>query len=98
LKQKLNDWTSYYPIAFTAIFISIIIQYNFFTVEAIFYDFWNRIDFGVKWSRDIVIVTLDEESDLFLGESFPYSYSSHLKFLERVITEKYDQLVLPINL
>ena len=46
------------------------------------------MDFTYPAKNDIVIVTLDEQSDNFLGEQYPYSYNSHLKLLKRLEEEK----------
>ncbi|MBF0359826.1 MAG: CHASE2 domain-containing protein [Oligoflexia bacterium] len=41
-------------------------------------------DLGTKYSDDIVIVTMDDESDLFLGEKFPYTYATHTRFMSEL--------------
>jgi signal transduction histidine kinase len=44
-----------------------------------------RWDFGLKPTPEIVIVTLDEESDDYLGDVYPYTYATHSRFLERLL-------------
>lgn len=82
---KLSD---FYPLIFTVIFIFVIIQYSFTALDTILYDTWLQTDIFHKSSDDIVIITLDQESDRFLGESYPYTYASHYRALEKIIKEK----------
>ena len=83
--KKISD---YYPLIFTVIFIFVIIQYSFTVLDTIFYDTWLNSDFFNKNSDEYVLVTLDEESDRFLGETYPYTYASHLRALEKIVREK----------
>jgi signal transduction histidine kinase len=77
------------PLVVTLAFIFILIQYSFHPLESIFYDFWVKTDFiAQKIESPIVLITLDEESDQFLGEVYPYTYASHNRFLSRLIAEK----------
>ncbi|MBF0298550.1 MAG: CHASE2 domain-containing protein [Oligoflexia bacterium] len=41
-------------------------------------------DLGIKYNDDIVIVTMDDESDSFLGEKFPYTYATHTRFMSEL--------------
>ena len=43
------------------------------------------MDFGIKPSREIVIVTMDEESDDYLGDTYPYTYATHSRFLQKLL-------------
>ena len=84
--KKLNiDLSDYYPLLFTLIFVTILFQYPLASVESILYDLKVRWDFGTKPTPEIVIVTLDEESDDYLGDIYPYTYATHSRFLERVL-------------
>ena len=80
--------TNYYPLIFTIIFVVILFQYSFSALESIFYDFRVRYDFGTSTKKEIVVVYIDEESDEFLGESYPYTYVSHHKMFERLRQDK----------
>lgn len=84
--KKFNiDLSDYYPLLFTLIFVTILFQYPLASFESIIYDLKVRWDFGVKPTPEIVIVTLDEESDDYLGDIYPYSYATHTRFLERIL-------------
>ncbi|MBD66852.1 MAG: hypothetical protein CME62_16740 [Halobacteriovoraceae bacterium] len=86
-KIKNLEYNNLYPLFFTLIFILILIQYSFHSLDAIFYDLWNRVNFISQSSDEIVMVTMDEESDQFLGEIYPYTYASHNRFLEKLIND-----------
>ncbi len=84
--KKLNiDLSDYYPLFFTLIFVTILFQYPLASFESIIYDLKVRWDFGIKPSPEIVIVTLDEESDDYLGDVYPYTYATHSRFLEKLL-------------
>lgn len=84
--KKLNiDLSDYYPLFFTLIFVTILFQYPLASFESIFYDLRVRWDVGIKPTPEIVIVTLDEESDDYLGDVYPYTYATHSRFLERIL-------------
>ncbi|MGB0453657.1 MAG: ATP-binding protein [Bacteriovoracaceae bacterium] len=85
---RFPESTNYYPLIFTIIFVVILFQYSFAGFEAIFYDFRVKYDLGISDDNDIVVVYIDEESDEFLGEKYPYNYLSHYKMLERLIGDK----------
>ena len=85
-KRKFKtDLSDYYPLFFTLIFVTILFQYPLASFESIFYDLRVRWDFGLKVNPEIVIVTLDEESDDYLGDAYPYTYATHSRFLERLL-------------
>jgi len=86
LKNPLKsfDFSKYYPLFFTIIFVIILFQYSFSSLEAIFYDLRVKYDIGTRHSDDIVLVVMDEESDEFLGETYPYTYASHYHLFERI--------------
>jgi len=89
IKEKIKnlEYNNLYPLFFTLIFILILIQYSFNSLDAIFYDLWNRGDFLGKSSNQIVTITMDEESDQFLGEIYPYTYATHNRFLDKILKD-----------
>ncbi len=87
-KLKKLEYSSLYPLFFTVVFILILIQYSFFSLDAIFYDLWIRFDFIPKTSQEVVMVVMDEESDQFLGENYPYTYASHHRLIQKVLADK----------
>jgi signal transduction histidine kinase len=84
-KKLKIDLSDYYPLLFTLIFVTILFQYPLASFESIIYDLKVRWDFGIKPSPEIVIVTLDEESDDYLGDVYPYTYATHSRFLEKIL-------------
>jgi hypothetical protein len=87
-KKKGWDFSKYYPLFFTVIFVFILFQYSFSTLEAIFYDLRIRFDLGIGHTNEVVLITMDEESDEFLGESYPYTYTSHYKLFEKLAKDQ----------
>ncbi|MDO9182833.1 MAG: CHASE2 domain-containing protein [Bacteriovorax sp.] len=87
-KKSKFDLSEYYPMFFTLIFITVLFQYPLASLESIFYDLRVRLDFGIKPTREIVIVTMDEESDDYLGDTYPYTYATHSRFLEKILSSK----------
>lgn len=81
----LFDFNRLAPLMVTLAFILVLIQYSFYPLEAFFYDLWVKLDItsGDVQSR-MVVVTLDDESDMFLGETYPYSYATHVRLLNRI--------------
>jgi signal transduction histidine kinase len=86
-KPKIMDFNRYYPIFFTILFVLIIFQYSFPTLEAIFYDLRVKNDLGIYSEDNFVIITMDEESDEFLGEKYPYTYASHQRLLKKLTVD-----------
>jgi signal transduction histidine kinase len=89
IREKLKnfEFNNIYPLFFTVIFLFLVIQYSFSTFDAIFYDLMIRSDVGTSESQSIVVVTLDEESDEFLGEMYPYTYASHSRFIQKILKD-----------
>ena len=89
-KWKVNlkdlEYNNLYPLFFTLIFIFILIQYSFHSLDAIFFDLWTRTNIFPKTNSEVVIVTIDEESDQFLGEKYPYTYATHNRFLKKLLS------------
>ncbi|MEX1100001.1 MAG: ATP-binding protein [Bacteriovoracaceae bacterium] len=92
IKERFKniEYNNLYPLFFTIIFILILIQYSFNSLDAIFYDLWARGDVGASDGDNIVVVTMDEESDQFLGEIYPYTYATHTRFLNRLLEDRPD--------
>ena len=87
-KIKKLDLTSYYPLIFTVVFVSVLLQYRFPGLEAIFYDLRIKYDIGATYQDNIVVIAIDEESDEFLGENFPYTYTTYNKLLDRLLKDR----------
>jgi signal transduction histidine kinase len=87
-KLKTIEFSKFAPLLVTLAFILILIQYSFHPLESIFLDFWIKNDIS---SRDIknpiVLIAMDEESDQFLGETYPYTYASHNRLLNRLVAD-----------
>lgn len=97
------DYTKYYPALFTIVFLLVLFQYKFPTIEAIFYDLRLKTDISLNKDDSIVLIKIDEESDEFLGESYPYTYTTYLKLFRKVLKDKpaiinfYGDLSAPLN-
>lgn len=85
---KKIKYSNYYSFIFTVIFIVVLLQYPFSLFDAIFYDFWVKFDVGVSPESSVVVVAMDEESDQFLGETYPYTYATHARFLEKILQDQ----------
>ncbi|MBT7611419.1 MAG: CHASE2 domain-containing protein [Bacteriovoracaceae bacterium] len=96
-KNKGHDYSKYYPLFFTIIFVVILCQYSFSSLEAVFYDLRVRYDIGTGYKDNIVLVGLDEESDEFLGETYPYTYAGHTRLIDKVIQDKPNTIVYLVN-
>lgn len=83
IKKLKLDLSDYYPLFFTLIFVTILFQYPLASLESIFYDLKVREDFGIKPTKEIVIVTMDEESDDYLGDTYPYTYATQSRFFRK---------------
>ncbi|MBF0312867.1 MAG: CHASE2 domain-containing protein [Oligoflexia bacterium] len=84
LKESSGELNQYYPLVFTFIFILILIQYSFPSIEAFLYDLRIRSDFAIEYNNDVIVITLDDESDAFLGEKYPYTYATHTRFFSEL--------------
>jgi signal transduction histidine kinase len=87
VKKKI-ELSKIYPLFFTLVFVIILLQYSFSTFDAIFYDLWVKSDFMSKKNDQIVLITMDEVSDQFLGEVYPYTYASHFRLLKKLMDDK----------
>ncbi len=84
-KIKTIEFGKFAPLLVTLAFILILIQYSFHPLEAIFYDFWVKNDLTSRNVKaPIVLISQDEESDQFLGETYPYTYASHTRLMSRL--------------
>ena len=85
-KFKKIEFSKFAPLLVTLAFILILIQYSFNPLESIFLDFWVKNDVSSRsFKNPIVLIVLDEESDQFLGETYPYTYASHNRLMNRLI-------------
>lgn len=88
-KLKSVEFSKFAPLLVTLAFILILIQYSFHPLESIFYDFWIKTDLPAKnFNNPIVLISLDEESDQFLGETYPYTYASHTRLMNRLVADE----------
>ncbi len=91
MKEKASksiDFSRYYPVFFTVIFVIILFQYSFNTLESIFYDLRVEHDYGISTDQEIILIVMDEESDEFLGETYPYTFASHYHLFEKLAQDK----------
>ncbi|OFZ36693.1 MAG: hypothetical protein A2504_06230 [Bdellovibrionales bacterium RIFOXYD12_FULL_39_22] len=86
--KNKTDFAGYYPLFFTLIFVVLSFQYSFSTLESVLYDWRIVYDWGINFHNDIVLITLDDESDDFLGEKYPYTYASHERFVDRLAKDR----------
>ena len=85
-KLRKIEFSKFAPLLVTLAFILILIQYSFNPLESIFLDFWIKNDVSSRsFQNPIVLIVLDEESDQFLGETYPYTYASHNRLMNRLI-------------
>ncbi|HXH75286.1 MAG TPA: ATP-binding protein [Bacteriovoracaceae bacterium] len=88
-KFKGLEFSKFAPLLVTLAFILILIQYSFHPLESIFYDFWIKADISSKgFQSPVVLISMDEESDQFLGETYPYTYASHTRLMNRIVQDK----------
>ena len=86
---KQVEFSKFAPLLVTLAFILILIQYSFHPLESIFYDFWIKADLPAKnFQTSAVLISLDEESDQFLGETYPYTYASHTRLMDRLTADE----------
>ncbi len=82
--SKKDAFASLLPLIFITLFVIVSFQYAFPTFEGVLYDLRIRLDIETP-SDDIVLITLDEESDQFLGDVYPYSYSNYSRLLKNLL-------------
>lgn len=88
-KFKTIEFSKFAPLLVTLAFILILIQYSFHPLESIFFDFWVKNDISSRALKNpIVLIAMDEESDQFLGETYPYTYASHNRLMNRLVEDK----------
>jgi signal transduction histidine kinase len=93
LAIKKSEFSRFYPLFFTLVVVFILFQYSFSSLEAIFYDLRVKYDLGLSYKDNIVLITMDEESDRFLGENYPYTYASHERLMSRLSIDGKPKLV-----
>jgi signal transduction histidine kinase len=87
-KFKNIEFSKFAPLLVTLAFILILIQYSFHPLESIFFDFWVKNDVSSRsLNNPIVLIAMDEESDQFLGETYPYTYASHNRLMNRLVED-----------
>jgi len=94
--EKLNI-QGFYRFFFTAIFILILIQFPFANFESIFYDLWIKLTPKSTPTIEYSLIGLDETNDQILGEYYPYSYATHLKFIKKIIDDEPKAVVYLVN-
>ena len=88
-KIRSIEFSKFAPLLVTLAFILILIQYSFNPLESIFYDFWVKHDVTSKsFKNPIVLIAMDDESDQFLGETYPYTYASHNRLMNRLVEDR----------
>lgn len=97
-KLKSIEYSSLYPLFFTIVFILILIQYSFSSLDAVFYDWWVRLSYTTQKESPVVLIVQDEESDQFLGETLPYTYATHNRLMENLIKGNPKSISYLINL
>lgn len=93
--RKLREFelSKFAPLLVTLSFIVILIQYSFHPLESVFLDFWVKSDFtSSSIESPIVLIYMDDESDQFLGDAYPYSYATHTRFLKRLLQDGPEQI------
>lgn len=86
---KNIEFSKFAPLLVTLAFILILIQYSFHPLESIFFDFWVKTDLPARsFQSQVVLISLDEESDQFLGETYPYTYASHTRLMSRLMDDQ----------
>jgi len=84
LQKDQGVYNSLLPLVFITVFVILSFQYAFPTFEGVLYDLRIKLD-TLKSSNNIVLITLDEESDQFLGDVYPYSYSNFGRLLKKLL-------------
>ncbi len=88
-KFRTLEFSKFAPLLVTLAFVMILVQYSFHPLESIFFDAWIKNDFSSKnLNSAVVIIVIDDESDQFLGETYPYSYASHHRLMTRLVQDE----------
>ncbi len=87
IRKKIEDHLKYYPILFTCLFVIVLFQYQFTSLESLLYDLKVKNDIVMSNDNNIVLVTLDDESDEFLGDRYPYTYATHERALSKLVND-----------
>lgn len=82
-----------YPFIFTIVFVVISLQYPLRSLEYSIYDFFVQSDFFAEDVSDTVIVYMDEKSNSYLGETYPYSYASQSRAFKKLIKDGPKEVV-----
>ncbi len=88
-KFRTLEFSKFAPLLVTLAFVMILVQYSFHPLESIFFDAWIKNDFSSKnLNSAVVVIVMDDESDQFLGETYPYSYASHHRLMTRLVQDE----------
>jgi signal transduction histidine kinase len=88
-KFRSLEFSKFAPLLVTLAFVMILVQYSFHPLESIFFDAWIKNDFSSKnLNSAVVVIVMDDESDQFLGETYPYSYASHHRLMTRLVQDE----------
>ncbi len=88
LKRFGLDQNIIYPLTLTLVVMIFLLQHSFHAYEAGFYDLWSKMDFVARSKNNYAAVYMDESTDQFLGEVYPYSYATHTKLLKNLLRDK----------
>ena len=86
--KRSPELSDVYAFIFTIIFVIVLLQYPLATFEAILYDIKVKYNPFYYPTKSIVIITMDEESDDYLGDAYPYTHATLKRFVEKLIQAK----------
>lgn len=81
------DQNIIYPLTLTLVVMIFLLQHSFHAYEASFYDLWSKFDFVSRSKNTYAAIYMDESTDQFLGEVYPYSYATHTKLLKNLLRD-----------
>jgi signal transduction histidine kinase len=87
LKKFGLDQNIIYPLTLTLVVMIFLLQHSFHAYEASFYDLWSKFDFLTRSKNNYAAIYMDESTDQFLGEVYPYSYATHTKLLKNLLRD-----------
>lgn len=100
LKDILNFYkkSDFYPLFFTLVFVAILSQQKFNSLETLFYDAMLRLQPNTSAKTEIVFIRADEESATFLGEVSRYSYATLYKGILNLLNHQPKLVVFNLPL
>ena len=87
LKHFGLDQNIIYPLTLTLVVMIFLLQHSFHAYEASFYDLWSKFDALSRSKNNYAAIYMDESTDQFLGEVYPYSYATHSKLLKNLLRD-----------